>query len=380
MKFNSDYVIWVGSVFSDEMVLNNPAISPAGNKWQLNFINALVDLGIRVINIGHCPERVFPFGKIFVNKQETIPPDRIRLISSSYLNLPILRIIELNILYTIKLANQLRNYKEKPIYLIGYNTYSYNIIPLLYSKYIKRIKWISLVADPMFDNSNKINPFYLLSDAKVFVSYELFHSSSSRKKIHFDGGIAGIIDLDRKILEREEKIILYTGAIARHTGIELLVNAFSLIKSSNIRLIICGKSNDQSLKRALIDNKKITFMGMVDKQELLSLYARAYLFINPRLINEKTNRSNFPSKILEYLSFCKPVISTYTGGIHPVYKEVMQFVYSDNPEELAEKIYEVVSWENAKYLNNSEKIKEFVEINKIWSKIVVDFNDWARQI
>jgi glycosyltransferase involved in cell wall biosynthesis len=380
MKIDPDYVIWIGSVFSDEQVLNNIAISPAGNKWQLNFINALSDIGIRVLNIGHCPQRVYPFGKIFMNKRETKTPENIKLFSSSYLNLPFLRVIELNILYTIKLASRLLKYNKKPIYVIGFNTYRYNVIPLLFAKYIGRIKWISLVADPMYDSSNKINPFNLLADGKVFLSYELFLASSSKKKIHLDGGIVRIIELNREMLHNKERTILYSGSIARHTGVELLVNAFSLTKNRNIRLVICGKGDNEILKQAVNNNDRITFLGMVDEQKLLSIYASAFLFINPRLINEKTNNSNFPSKLLEYLSYCKPVISTYTGGISPVYKEIVQFVYNDNSQELADKIDEITSWDDAKYIQQSDKIKTFMEKYKKLSNIVREFNEWAIKI
>ena len=380
MKLNSDYIIWVGSVFSDEMVLNNAAISPAGNKWQLNFINALTDIGKRVINIGHCPERIYPFGKIFVNKRETKSADTITLISSSYLNLAYLRVIELNILYTIKLASLLLKYKEKPIYLVGYNTYRYNILPLLFAKYIGRIKWISLVADPMYDDSNRINPFYLLADAKVFLSYSLYLVNRSKKQIHLDGGITRTIELNKEILHNAERIILYSGKITRHTGVELLVKAFSLAKNRNIRLVICGKGNNEILIQAVKNNNRITFLGMVDEQKLKSLYSSAYMFINPRLINEKANNSNFPSKLLEYLSYCKPVISTYTGGINPVYKEIVQFVNTDNPQELADKIDEITSWEEFKYIQQTDKIKAFMEKHKKLSNIITEFNEWARQV
>lgn len=380
MKINPEYVIWVGSVFSEDQVLRNYAISPAGNKWQLNFINALNKIGIKVINIGHCPERVFPFGKFFVNKREAATPGKINLLSSSYLNLPIFRIIELNVLYVIKLACLLNKSTEKPAYLIGYNSYSYNVIPLLFAKYIKRIKWISIVADPMYSNSNKINPLNQLADAKVFLSYELFKESSSKQQIHLDGGIERAIELNKNILKNQEKIILYTGLIARHTGIELLVKAFSLVKKENLRLIICGKGNNELLNQILKTNNKIIFLGMVDEQKLASLYSDAFLFINPRLIGEMTNASNFPSKLLDYLSFCKPVISTYTNGIHPIYKEIIQFVYSDSPQELADKIDEITSLEDLEYIQISDRIKSFVEKNKLWSKIIIGFNEWARQV
>jgi glycosyltransferase involved in cell wall biosynthesis len=380
MKVNNDYIIWIGSVFDDETVLNNIAVSPAANKWQFNFINALNYEGVQVVNIGHCPERVFPYGGLFVNKRKSLSPVGIKLISSSYLNLPIFRIVGLNILILFKLVCFIRNNKKKPVYLISYNTYSYYVIPLLFSKYFRGIKWISIIADPMFDNSDKVNPFNIFADAKIFLSYKLFTLSTSPKKIHIDGGISRINELNKGIFQNGEKQILYTGAIARHTGIELLTKAFALHRSKNTRLIVCGKGNNELFQQAIKGNDKITFLGMIDEQKLASLYSSAYLFINPRLVNEETNNSNFPSKLLEYLSYCKPIISTYTGGIHPDYKEIIDFIYTDNPQELADKIDEIASWDDSQYLKKSDKMKSFVEKNKLWSTVVTKFSDWTKEL
>ena len=380
MEINPNYIIWIGSVFNDENVLKNIAISPAGNKWQLNFINALIDKGNKVVNVGHYPARVFPFGKLFVNKREALIPDTIRLLCSSYLNLPIIRIIGLNLLYTIKLASLFCNNKEKPIYVISYNTYCYSIIPLLYIKYLKKIKWISLVADPINNNTNRVNPFNSLAYANVYLSWKLFMSSCSRNKFHLDGGINKIVELNPKILKNEERFILYTGAVARYTGIELLVNAFNIIKDKDIKLVICGKGSNELLAKSLKTNSRITYLGMVNENKLVSLYYNAYMFINPRLVKEKANSSNFPSKLIEYMVYCKPIISTFTGGIHPIYKEIINFIKTENPQELADKIDEIASLNDLKYIQISERIKSFVEKNKTWHKLALAFDDWAREI
>ena len=61
-------IIWLGSVVNEEMVNRYPAISPAGNKWQLRLIRSFLELpNVDVLCIGHRLERVFPFGRLFVN-------------------------------------------------------------------------------------------------------------------------------------------------------------------------------------------------------------------------------------------------------------------------------------------------------------------------
>jgi glycosyltransferase involved in cell wall biosynthesis len=376
----SNNIVWVGSVFNDSIVLENIAVSPAGNKWQLNFINALSGSGVNVTNLGHCPQRVFPFGKFFVSKHNPNIPDNIKLICSSYLNLSIIRIIVLNLLNILKFAKFIKTSKNQPQYIISYNTYSYNVLVLLFAKFIARIKWISIIADPMYNNTNRINPFNSFSDGQIFLSYELFTSSRSMNKIHLDGGINQVINLNNNIFNGKEKVILYTGAISRHTGIELLINSFKFLRAKDIRLIICGKGYNEVLNHAAKENPRITYLGIIDEKNLMTLYDNAYIFVNPRLISEKTNRSNFPSKLLEYLRFCKPIVSTYTSGIHPDYKEVIQFIYNDDPNELAGRIDEILEWHETIYLANSKKMKSFVEEYKLWPKVMNEFHEWAKYI
>ena len=67
---------------------------------------------------------------------------------------------------------------------------------------------------------------------------------------------------------------------------------------------------------------------------------------------------NFPSKILEYLSYCKPVISTWTYGLSPEYRKVLNVVDSDNPMDLANEIKKVFKWSNTNFNDNNLIIKK----------------------
>ena len=78
--------------------------------------------------------------------------------------------------------------------------------------------------------------------------------------------------------------------------------------------------------------------------------------------------------------YCKPIISSYTAGISPIYKEIINFTKTDDPQELADKIDEIASWREFKYIQNSEQIKSFVERNKTWSKLAITFDEWANDI
>jgi len=45
----------------------------------------------------------------------------------------------------------------------------------------------------------------------------------------------------------------------------------------------------------------------------------AWIYVNPRSLAEESVQNTFPSKILEYLRYGKPILSTKTSGIGSKY-------------------------------------------------------------
>ena len=88
-------------------------------------------------------------------------------------------------------------------------------------------------------------------------------------------------------------------------------------------LIICGYGPLSDSDRLIIENNsKIRFFGTVNKLELNSLREKADILVNPRpQIAE--NVFNFPSKLLEYMSYQKIIVSTQTPGIPGDFSSMM---------------------------------------------------------
>ena len=86
----------------------------------------------------------------------------------------------------------------------------------------------------------------------------------------------------------------------------------------------------------------------------------ADILVNPR--ESKVNNTNFPSKILFYLSFIKPIIST-KSGLSPKYNDVIFLLNDEKVETLTNKINEVLSLtcDKKKILKN--KILNFIRHN-----------------
>ncbi|KHJ39131.1 glycosyltransferase, GG-Bacteroidales peptide system [Pedobacter glucosidilyticus] len=365
-------IIWLGAIFDDETVLNHENISPAGNKWQKQLIESMQENSCSVNCLGHLPERIFPYGKLFISKKKGG-----KLFGNngiSYINLPFIRNVIINISIFLEFIVLRKNYRNLN-YIISYNIYDYNCVAAFLIKYFFKLQWIILIADPKNDKTEDLHSFTKYGDKFVYLSWMLFKKSPLKNKLHLDGGINEVVKSNS--IEQTEKYILYSGKIAEHTGVHFLIDSFNKISNPNYKLYITGKGSSKYLDNAAKLNPNILNKGFLNEHELSVYSQNASILINPRLISHETNISNFPSKILEYLSYTRPIISTKTLGISPEYDRVINFIHSDSQEELKNKIIEIMNWSEEQRLCNLKLMKEFNKIRS-WdyqSKKLIHFID-----
>lgn len=133
--------------------------------------------------------------------------------------------------------------------------------------------------------------------------------------------VANILDTQRFFpkpkppMENDPKIKLI---VVRHLeeiyGIEYAIDALKEIRAHvNAHLYIAGSGPmEATLKRQCLRlglTHHVTFLGRLDRQEVVNLYHRADFALNTSLVD------NMPNSILEALGCGVPVISTWVGGI-----------------------------------------------------------------
>jgi glycosyltransferase involved in cell wall biosynthesis len=149
-------------------------------------------------------------------------------------------------------------------------------------------------------------------------------------------------------------------------GVDLLVKAFSMISRKDIMLYICGRGENDSMIEAIRADHRITNFGCVPENKLEELAAQSSLMVNPRDPALTENQMNFPSKILEYLSYCKPVISTWTDGLSPEYKKILVIADDASPNAIATKIEDVLGWSESQLSEYGRKVAAFLTSRKSW--------------
>lgn len=175
----------------------------------------------------------------------------------------------------------------------------------------------------------------------------------------------------------DKKMLLYTGALAAHSSVNDLVDAFCLTNNPDFRLVICGNGvwRDYILERAKADNR-IIFRGQVSRQEALELQKEATALINPRKPNLSVTRFSFPSKTMEYLSSGTPMIGYKLEGIPSEYYPYYYTVEDLTSDGLAGVITNVLTKPSEELEAKANNAFDFILSNKtakIQAAKIIDF-------
>lgn len=373
-------VLWLGGVFGELAVIRDPGISPAGNRWQLGIIEALVGAGVEVRVIGHKPEPLWPKGRVKLCMEMESLSEATRIGVVGYYNLPGLRKYSLRRGF-VRYCDRILSKGWMPDVVISYNNIDPHVVAAERICRINRCSWVNIVADQII--SGEFWPSYEAgirhAHGHVFLSHGTFSDCRLAPKFHLDGGVKRVRwnDSDRLRRKKSAKMrFLFTGGFGAYGGINQLIDAFRDIKNNDIELIICGKGEDGVIKLAAANDKRIQFMGMVPELELEKQCRLADVFVNPRPDSRPENRHNFPSKLFEYLAYGKPIISTWTDGLSPSYKSLLLLAKTSDAFGLGQAISRAIAISDEEYVNHCQRIREVVLREKMWNIRVNQLLEW----
>lgn len=120
-------------------------------------------------------------------------------------------------------------------------------------------------------------------------------------------------------------------------GIDTAIHAFALASKQvpGMQLRIAGSGPLLPDLTRLVDQlgmgDRITFLGRLERSEIVALYHSSHAMLNPSRVD------NMPNSVLEALACGLPVITTNVGGIPYIVadKDTALLVPPDNPEQMA---------------------------------------------
>lgn len=305
--------------------------------------------------------------------------DQFNSVLAKYWNIPFLKS---NSLTRSLMANLISACSKngRPSTIISYNPSIENVVTGLFAQEHLDIPWIDLCADSYDPGIGwaKYPNGARNADGHIFLSYHAFSSCPFPRKFHLDGGID---TLEIRHIEKRNsgRIALYSGMMSKWGGVDFLLRSFDRITYPDVELWVCGHGQNSSLKRAAKRDSRIRCFGLVSEARLDELSRLATIFVNPRPSGLDGNSMNFPSKILQYLSYGKPIVSTWTPGLSEDYRNVL-FVLKDETEDcLAETITRALFLSNEQRTQIAARIGEFANDKRNWDTLAEKFLNWVEQ-
>lgn len=212
-------------------------------------------------------------------------------------------------------------------------------------------------------SKNDIIKAYGVSEDKVVVIYPGIKSEIQNSKSETNSKVK--MQNSKSLKEKygiKGNYILFVGTLQPRKNVERLIEAFSIIKNKNIKLVIIGKKGwmyEEILKapKKYEVGDKVLFLENVTDEELPVFYQNALCFVLPSLYE------GFGLPILEAMKYGCPVLTSNVSSLPEAGGDAALYFDPQNTEDIAKKIDQVISDENLR----SEMIKKGYQQNKKFS-------------
>lgn len=171
--------------------------------------------------------------------------------------------------------------------------------------------------------------------------------------------------VDEIPVNKDEKIILYTGTLHKKYGILNLLEAFKLLKNVNLRLVICGDGDSKNdIILAQKEDPRIIFKGSLNRDDVLNIQKQASLLVNARTSEGEYTKYSFPSKTMEYFASGVPTLLYKLPGIPEEYYDYCFSLEGESIFELSDKIAEILMLSESALYEIGKKAQQFIFENK----------------
>ena len=366
---------WLNGIFDQETLKSFPSTSPAATFFQRGFVESIKKMNNDVEIFGYPVERTWPFGRLWVSSETSNLSPGLKGTLVSYLNISFIRSFFQYIQLSKSVKHSLRNTKNYPDYLVTYscqNRSSYISSETRVAKKIRKekgIPWIVFVADGEAPND---------ADGYIYQNWSYYQSKRLlAPSIFIDGGIPTLKSYSDTRKTKPLKVLLYMGALTEHGGVSKLARAFHSLPHKDMQLWVCGRGVNSELDNLAIVDKRIKLFGFVSEAKLDRLASSVMAFANPRCTTFKANKLNYPSKLLHYLAYQKPIISTWTEGLSPEYNEVLLPIQKDTEAGIARAIQNALSMNEKEYVRLCKRIAKFNKTHS-WNYQVSRLLNWLQ--
>ncbi len=182
-----------------------------------------------------------------------------------------------------------------------------------------------------------------------------------------------------RAIDYPEKYILFLGRLHKVKGVDLLIEAFSMIENKNYKLKIVGEINNYQKELLKLSNKfnvsnKIEFLGKVTGEEKFKLFKNAFVFVAPSY-SEVIGMVNLEAAISK-----TPVITTFQTGINEDWSKNGGILINPNILELKKALDKVLSYSPIIRNEKGLGLYNYVTENYTWKNKFVNWIDLYKNL
>jgi hypothetical protein len=375
-------ILVLGTVLNPSSFSYNLAANPASTKWLSGFLDGLLACNADISLCGHCYAQAWPKGPMLPGKDEYLD-HRYDNHLVRFLNVPGLRFSSMGRGY-YRAGDQLARTNNFDA-IVTYNPYPWHVAAArrLRSKY--NIPWICLNLD--FDDVGGGWQHFLNdagdADGHLFLSHWGYENAPVQNKIHLDSGVSELAESFGARQAADQVNIVYLGKLSKLGGLDVLLALPKLVPDLNVRFIYGGKGSPHAvaqLNAVAASDSRIDFRGFVKDDEVKQLFDSADIFINPRDPHDVVNDMVFPSKIMHYLRTGKTVVSTWTRGLDPIYRDLMLISETASIQDFGSAIRQAVSESYEQRSERSRRIEAVLIDSRLWRSQAKRFIDFTSSI
>jgi glycosyltransferase involved in cell wall biosynthesis len=144
-----------------------------------------------------------------------------------------------------------------------------------------------------------------------------------------------------------KKVIMFLGTPREHKGVEILLNAVSIIKNKDIILFIVGIGDNDNYDKKLTKKAKEMLgdkykgFGIQPFEKIPEFLAIADVVVIPQKKNFATV-GQVPAKVFDAMTMAKPIIATNVSDLTEILDGCGWIVEPENPKKLSESIQNVL--------------------------------------
>ena len=381
-------ILWVGPFFSDEALLAKKAANQAAAKWSRGLLRGLERAGCEIRVIDCVPNQRWPKGNVVWQDDDSkwfldwYPCEKV-----SYLNVWGVKERCLDRRYIRAAKRIFRDWR--PDVVLCYNSlHSFNVAVMEVASR-QGIRCVPIILDgddPRRDNWRKLLRDNRFADGVVFLSWWMYknYPRQDMPLLHMDGGaeaFKGILPPTTNDYRPSTThyTLVHTGALDYWRGLDFMKEVVRVCKRTDVRFVLCGKCDKERMWAEFGNDRRVEVKGFVSEAEVDEIWRMADVFLNVRTPGLGDNLVNYPSKIPNYLSWGKPVVSTWNDSFSPEYRELLE-VSDDTPEGFVRVLDEVLAWDNERRRKKYAQIRAWFEEWKSWTRQAERLVAWLRSV